>query len=64
MNKSAYETAKDWYINWLLEESDNPYGEISDLIDSLSEKKANELLIQFQEDMENNDKPVPSTLVL
>jgi len=64
MNKSAYETAKDWYIDWFCQECSNQADELSWLIDQLSDEKANELLIQFQEDMENNDKPVPSTLVL
>ena len=64
MKTSAYDTAKDWYITWLLEECDNPYDEISWLIDELSDKKANEFLSNFQEAMENNDKPIPSKLKL
>ena len=64
MKNSAYKTAKNWYITWLLEECDDPYGEISHIIDNLSDEQVNDLLTTFQEDMENNNKPIPSKLKL
>jgi len=60
--KSNYETAKEWYAKYILEESSTPVDDISELIDRLSDKETNDLLSTFQEDMEKSGKPIPYSL--